>query len=800
MSPTIRSGADVDGDAATRKTFQDCEGSAPQPHGGSSVLRQNLATKEDGSDVARAAALRRAGRPGEAAILLEHVARTAPSQAMSELTALGAARLEAGDAAAAEAAFERILINDPARPTAHADLAVALLRQGRLDEAVAAYEQAVLLHRARPRQWDPQFPREVARLGLVYEARRAGQMGDADDPAIGALELDAAVPLVTKLVGCFGDHSDYSLRCLASVAAGVGLRTHCELLVGLNACCTRTVTAARRLADDGTVDAVVECQRNRNKDPMMRVLLEQVRTPYVLWLDDDSHFVDPNWPAVVARVVRDEHPFDVSGRLGWYGPRRLADPAYARFVRGRPWWRTDEHLPPDLREWVPFALGGLFVARTAYLRQHDFPDRGMTKAMDDVALGDLVLQQTGRLVPLPADVLAMCRIDDGHRRGVDFDLPIDPPAPAAAERHATDPAARKLAEHLIGQRRFLYVRDQDSHRELELLPDGAIGVGATSRERRWEVRAADGEVTLHLLGDGRRPACSLVPADTGVLRGRLAARPEAEAYLIPHADEVGPWPPDRGSGIGPTADGYLPRVSFVTACMNRLHHLRLTLPLNLRWAASYPGPIEFVLLDYNDRSRLADWARAELLGPIADGTLSYYRTSRPTRYDQSHAKNVLLKLATGDVIVHVDADNVIGHGFAELAAGLPSRTLLSAPDAYPSTGGRVVAHRADLLAIGGYDEASFGGAYGHEDLDLIARAAAVGVRRARFDGRYAMALPHSDGDRQGRDSDDVRTTARRNAAASAANLAAGRLVANAGRAWGVETLRRNFADAKITTQ
>ena len=59
---------------------------------------------------------------------------------------------------------------------------------------------------------------------------------------------------------------------------------------------------------------------------------------------------------------------------------------------------------------------GFFLARTEFLRKHGFPDRGMIKAMDDVALGEMIQQVGGRLVPFTSDLLKIAKTD-GKRRG-----------------------------------------------------------------------------------------------------------------------------------------------------------------------------------------------------------------------------------------------------------------------------------------------------------------------------------------------------------------------------------------------
>jgi hypothetical protein len=329
----------------------------------------------------------------------------------------GLADLGEGRCTDAIAAFEQALDAAPDDVGVHTNLAVALARAGRFDEALAACEQALLLHRSRPGFWRPVFGREVAQLSLMLERRDyspAPQEEAAADPCPGE------ACRFTILLGCYGDYPHYSVRALDSLAAGRDHRLFCDILIGLNACGRRTIARARELADAGDISGLVESPRNLNKDPMLRLLLDAVRTPYVVWLDDDTHFTDPNWPAAVAAFLAAEHPFDVAGQMARWGPRRDRDPAYMDLVRGRPWWRGNEHHPDELRESCPFVIGGLFIARTAFLRRHDYPDRGMVKALDDVLLGELVQQVGGRMIAMPPALLQTARIGDGDRRGENY--------------------------------------------------------------------------------------------------------------------------------------------------------------------------------------------------------------------------------------------------------------------------------------------------------------------------------------------------------------------------------------------
>lgn len=251
---------------------------------------------------------------------------------------------------------------------------------------------------------------EVARE-LSELARRRVTSPSAPEPILDGSKL------LTVLVGCYGDYPQYSVRALQSIRNGHNLSKQCSVVVGLNECGSPTTGLARELKDAGIVATVIECGTNLNKDPMLRVMLETVRTPYVLWLDDDSYFTDPVWPELFVELIRRNHPFDTAGHVHFFGPNREADTGYMHFIASRPWWRGDSHYPSHRRKSVPFPLGGCFVARTAFLRAYDFPDRGMTKWLDDVALGELLLQVGGRLVTFGDGILSKVRINDGERRG-----------------------------------------------------------------------------------------------------------------------------------------------------------------------------------------------------------------------------------------------------------------------------------------------------------------------------------------------------------------------------------------------
>lgn len=254
-----------------------------------------------------------------------------------------------------------------------------------------------------------------------------------------------------------------------------------------------------------------------------------------------------------------------------------------------------------------------------------------------------------------------------------------------------------------------------------------------------------------------------------------------------------------------------PRISLTTPCMGRLEHLRRTLAKNLADNADYPN-LEFVLLNYGDRSGLDDWVRGELREHVESGRLVYYHSPDESVWRYAHAKNLALRLAGGEVLCNLDADNFTGHHFAfHLAERLREHDFLvgchfhrgtfdSSCD--QGTGGRVALPRWAFYQAGGHDEAMTG--WGFDDRDLCQRLLAQGLRPATVDGRFLRCIEHGDEyrtanqnipDNSGTMTAD-RGTARRNRERSARNVAAGRLVANAG-GFGCGAVTRGFEAKRV---
>jgi len=170
------------------------------------------------------------------------------------------------------------------------------------------------------------------------------------------------------------------------------------------------------------------------------------------------------------------------------------------------------------------------------------------------------------------------------------------------------------------------------------------------------------------------------------------------------------------------------KISLCTTSMNRLEYLKETIVNNLK-SNDDCDDLEFVLLDYNSTDGTEQWVRENLLEYIESGRLNFYKENTAEHFLPPHSRNVSIRVATGDVICNVDADNFINDGFASYLQRSFSidygdkRLVMNHPDVFfPKGGGchgRIAMWRQDFMYLGGYPEKFEG--WGEEDNDLNRR-------------------------------------------------------------------------------
>jgi len=183
--------------------------------------------------------------------------------------------------------------------------------------------------------------------------------------------------------------------------------------------------------------------------------------------------------------------------------------------------------------------------------------------------------------------------------------------------------------------------------------------------------------------------------------------------------------------------------------MGRLRDLRLTFPTNLADNADYPH-VEYVIVDYNSNDGLGSWVRDNYIDMIHAGSLVYVRTDEPKFFQMTHSRNIGFKIASGDIIVNVDADNYAQNeppagerriGFAEkinaLAQGYTGRVIFA--PCRTRLRGRIGLFKRDFIEeLGGYDEDLKG--YGADDRSLFERARAIGYLSIYFGTHYVVRI------------------------------------------------------------
>lgn len=191
------------------------------------------------------------------------------------------------------------------------------------------------------------------------------------------------------------------------------------------------------------------------------------------------------------------------------------------------------------------------------------------------------------------------------------------------------------------------------------------------------------------------------------------------------------------------------KISFCTVSRNRLAHIMETLPANIRSNEDYPE-LEFVLLDYNSTDGLEEWVRSSLSGYLESGRLKFFRTTLPTVFNRSHSSNMAFRLASGDIICRIDADNFTGDGFAHyidrqfrqdrnIYLGTSTSVTYTTRDVI----GRICLKKKDFETVGGYDEKMNG--YGFEDIDLSNRLKVYGLSKEPIRPRaFLKAISHDD--------------------------------------------------------
>lgn len=205
------------------------------------------------------------------------------------------------------------------------------------------------------------------------------------------------------------------------------------------------------------------------------------------------------------------------------------------------------------------------------------------------------------------------------------------------------------------------------------------------------------------------------------------------------------------------------KISYCTTCKGRTFQLKETLRANMEMEAGNPN-VEFVVLDYDSRDGLQEWLAENFSEELKSGRLVYGRHAPAEHFHFAHAKNLAHRLASGDILCNLDADNFLAPGYSQwldkqftkhphsvvtpqlltasdMATEALKRVALKQAAPTGGLGGRLALRSDDFIKLGGYDERIEG--WAGDDLNLALRARDAGLRCVITPPRmYGEALPH----------------------------------------------------------
>ncbi len=183
-------------------------------------------------------------------------------------------------------------------------------------------------------------------------------------------------------------------------------------------------------------------------------------------------------------------------------------------------------------------------------------------------------------------------------------------------------------------------------------------------------------------------------------------------------------------------------ISFCSTCRNRLWQLMDTLPINLQ---SISDVHEIVLVDYGSTDGLSDWIWNNYKKHIDSKKLVFFEVKNEVRWNVARAKNLAHRLASGDYLFNLDADNFITQeDIQEITKAVESAShcwQFSQDHRDDGSFGRIGLPAELFKFIGGYDETFL--AMGYEDIDLINRLAALKRERLQLAPPAIKAIQNS---------------------------------------------------------
>lgn len=233
-------------------------------------------------------------------------------------------------------------------------------------------------------------PQELTSTGVGQIQRQLPLM---DNPIIGGK--------ITICVLCYGPHPQLAKTCLSSILATIPPE-RLDLRIGLNEVHPDTFAYVKTLP----VTKIYANSLNRYKYPVMRDMFwdEQrpITTNYVVWFDDDTWVVNPNWINDLCQTIIDNHPknYRMFGSLLYHDLTMYAkngnDPSTwfktADWYRERSFRMRGSQKEQANGSVIDFATGWCWAIATEAIRKANIPDVRLGHNGGDIACGEAMHQ------------------------------------------------------------------------------------------------------------------------------------------------------------------------------------------------------------------------------------------------------------------------------------------------------------------------------------------------------------------------------------------------------------------------
>jgi glycosyltransferase involved in cell wall biosynthesis len=177
------------------------------------------------------------------------------------------------------------------------------------------------------------------------------------------------------------------------------------------------------------------------------------------------------------------------------------------------------------------------------------------------------------------------------------------------------------------------------------------------------------------------------------------------------------------------------KITYVTTCKGRLHHLARTLP-----SAAAQAGVDCIVVDYGCPDGAGDWVRQHHPG------VKVVRVADDPGFNLARARNLGAAQAKSPWLAFIDADVLLAPDFFARVSPVLSPGNYYLPGTNDAnTWGSMLVERSAFLAVGGYDEAIVG--WGGEDNDLYEALSLGGIRRDFYRGDLVTPIRHSDAER-----------------------------------------------------